>query len=180
MRSLLTASGIAIGIAAVVLLTSIGEGLHQYVMHEFSQFGTNIISIQPGTTQTHGGNVAAISNTRPLSIGDVEALKKLQNVVATNGVVQGNAEVEGNGRQRRTVIMGVGPHSPNIFEFYAAKGKFLPEDNPVSPRAFAVLGSTVRDELFGDTNPLGQAVRIGGHRFIVIGVMESKGQILGR
>jgi len=179
MRSFLTATGIAIGIAAVVLLTSIGEGLHQYVIGEFSQFGSNIISVQPGTSQTHGGNVAAISNTRPLSLEDAEALKRLQNVIAVNGVIQGNAEVEGNSRQRRTVINGVGPQSPIIFEYYPAKGKFLPDENTASPRAFAVLGSTVRDELFGDVNPLGQAIRIGGFRYIVIGVMESKGQVLG-
>lgn len=179
MRSALTATGIAIGIAAVVLLTSIGEGLHQFVIKEFSQFGSNIISIQPGTTQTHGGNVAALSTTRPLSIEDAESLKKLRQVVAVNGVVQGNAEVEGNGRQRRTTIYGVGPQSPVIFEFYPAIGKFLPDDNAVSPRPYAVLGSKVRQELFGDDNPLGQAIRIGGFRYRVIGVMESKGQILG-
>ena len=57
MRSFLTGLGIAIGIAAVILLTSIGEGLHQFVLQEFSQFGTNIISIQPGKTQTQGSNV---------------------------------------------------------------------------------------------------------------------------
>ncbi len=179
MRSILTAVGIAIGIAAVVLLTSIGEGLHQYVMGEFSQFGSNIISVQPGTTQTHGGNVAALSTTRPLALEDGEALKKIPQIVAVNSVVQGNAEVEGNARQRRTTIYGVGPQSPIVFEFYPAIGKFLPDDNTASPRPYAVLGSKVRDELFGDINPLGKLIRIGGNRFRVIGVMESKGQILG-
>ena len=179
MRSFLTATGIAIGIAAVVLLTSIGEGLHQYVLNEFSQFGSNIVSIQPGTSQTHGGNVAALSNTRPLSIEDGEALKKLSDILAVNSVVQGNAEIEGNNRQRRTTVYGVGPQSPQVFEFYPAVGKFLPDDNVISPRPYAVLGSTLRDELFGTENPLGQLIRIGGHRYRVIGVMESKGQILG-
>ncbi|MDX1811475.1 MAG: ABC transporter permease [Gammaproteobacteria bacterium] len=179
MRSSLTATGIAIGIAAVVLLTSIGEGLHQYVISEFSQFGTNIISVQPGTTQTHGGNVAALSNIRPLSLEDAEALKRLPGIIAANGVVQGNAEIEGNFRQRRTMVQGVGPQSPQVFEFFPAKGKFLPDDDITSPRPYAVLGSKLKDELFGDLNALGQPIRIGGHRYRVIGVMESKGQILG-
>lgn len=179
MRSSLTAIGIAIGIAAVVLLTSIGEGLHQYVLSEFSQFGTNIVTVQPGTTQTHGGSVAALSTTRPLSLEDSEVLNRIPGVIAVNGIVQGNAEVEGNSKQRRTTIYGVSPQSPQIFEFYPVQGKFLPEDNAVSPRPLAVLGSKVREELFGDTNPLGQLIRIGGYRYRVIGVMESKGQILG-
>lgn len=179
LRSFLTATGIAIGIAAVVLLTSIGEGLHQYVLHEFSQFGTNIISVQPGTVQTHGGNVAALSNIRPLTLEDAQALEKLFNVVAVNPVVQGNAEIEANGRQRRTTVYGVGPQSPEVFEFYPIKGKFLPNDNITSPRPFAVLGNKLRQELYGEKNPLGDMIRIGGYHFRVIGEMEPKGQILG-
>ena len=179
MRSFLTALGIAIGIAAVVLLTSIGEGLHQYVMKEFSQFGTNIIKVQPGTTSTHGSNVAALSTVRPLTLDDSEMLKKIPGIVAVDPVVQGNAEVENNHRQRRTTIYGVGPSFPVVYDINPSSGSFLPEDNQTSPRPYVVLGSKMRDELFGDSNPLGKPVRVGGQRYRVIGVMESKGQILG-
>ena len=65
MRSLLTALGIAVGIAAVVLLTSLGEGIHRYVLAEFTQFGTNLIAINPGKTTTAGMSGAMISNVRP-------------------------------------------------------------------------------------------------------------------
>jgi len=179
MRSVLTAIGIAVGIAAVVLLTSIGEGLHKYVMSEFSQFGSNIINIQPGTTQTHGGNVAALSNIRPLKIDDARAIEKLSQVIATNSVVQGNAEVEFYKKQRRTVVYGVNASFPQIFEIYPAIGKFLPDDDDISPRPYVVLGHKVKQELFANKNPLGEKVRLGGFRYRVIGVMESKGQILG-
>jgi len=179
MRSALTAIGIAVGIAAVVLLTSLGEGLHQYVMSEFSQFGSNIISIQPGTTQTHGGNVAALSNVRPLNIEDAQALKKLSAVFATNTGVQGTAEIESYKRKRRTVVYGSSADMTEIFSFKPAMGKFLPDDNAISPRPYVVLGHKVKQELYGDNNPLGEKVRIGGFRYRIIGVMESKGQILG-
>jgi len=179
MRSFLTALGISIGIAAVVLLTSIGEGLHQYVMSEFSQFGTNIIKVQPGTTQTHGGNVAALSSFRPLSLDDARVLEKIPGIIAVDALVQGNAEVEAHKRQRRTTIYGVGPQFHVVYDIKPSAGSFLPKDNLVSPRPYVVLGSKVRDELFENRNPLGQRIRVGGQRYLVIGVMESKGQILG-
>ena len=101
MRSFLTGLGIAIGIAAVILLTSIGEGLHQFVLAEFSQFGTNIIIIQPGKTQTQGGNVGIFGSVRPLSLDDADSLRHLPYVENVNPSVMGNAEVRFNGKTRR-------------------------------------------------------------------------------
>jgi len=179
MRSFLTALGISIGIAAVVLLTSIGEGLHKYVMGEFSQFGTNIIKVQPGKTKTHGANLASLSTVRPLSLEDAQALKRIPGIVAVDPLVQGNAEAETYQRQRRTTVYGVGPQFPIVYDIKPVSGSFLPDDDQISPRPFVVLGSKVRDELFDDRNPLGQRIRVGGQRYRVIGVMEPKGQILG-
>jgi putative ABC transport system permease protein len=179
MRSGLTALGIGIGVTAVVLLTSIGEGLQQYLMVEFTQFGTNIISVSPGKSTTFGGSTAAFNTTRPLSLADAEALKRVPYVISTNTSVVGNAEVEGNGRSRRTMVSGSSPNMPLVLSFSVALGEFLPRDDQAAPRPFVVLGSKVRSELFGSMNPLGERVRIGGSRFRVIGVMESKGTILG-
>lgn len=179
MRSLLTALGIAVGITAVVLLTSIGEGLHQYVLDEFSQFGANTISIQPGHTTTHGGSVGVIGTTRPLTLDDAQALTRISNAVAVNSSVQGNAEIESNGRRRRTTVYGVSETFPLVFRAKTTVGQFLPADDPSSPRAFVVLGSKVRAELFDQASPLGQHIRIGGQRYTVIGAFEAKGQILG-
>lgn len=179
LRSGLTALGIAVGIAAVVLLTSMGEGLHRYVVAEFSQFGTNIIAINPGKITTTGFSGAMISNVRPLTLDDSEAMKRIPQITATVPVIQGNAAIEGGGLQRRTMVLGVGPDLPQVWLFDVAAGQFLPDDDPQSARAFVVLGSKVKDELFGDDIPLGEIVRIGGFRFRVIGVMESKGQLLG-
>lgn len=179
LRSALTALGIAIGVFAVVLLTAIGEGVQQFMLSEFTQFGTHLIGVNPGKTTTMGGSIGVFGSTRPLTLDDAEALATLPEVVAVEPVVAGNAEVEGNGRTRRTLIYGVGGHFPEVFSFTVAQGRFLPDDDPRAARAYAVLGSTLYSELFGDTNPLGARIRVGGQRYRVIGVMESKGQVLG-
>ncbi len=179
LRSFLTALGIAVGIAAVVLLTSLGEGIHRFVLAEFTQFGTNLIGIAPGKTTTAGISGAIISNVRPMTLDDAQAMKRIPAVVAAVPVVQGNAAVEFGQRSRRTFIFGVGPEAPQVWRFNVASGQFLPADDPRSPRALAVLGSKVNTELFGNRNSLGQRVRIGGERYRVVGVMESKGQMLG-
>ena len=178
-RTFLTTLGIAIGIAAVVLLTSIGEGVNQFVVTQFTQFGTTIVQIQPGKTTTFGSSLGAINTTRPLSIDDTIALSRLPDIEAAVGFVVGNAEVEGNQRQRRTTIYGTDADFPKVFSFDIAIGEFLPRDNPHSPRPTAVLGSKMRHELFADSNPLGEFIRIAGNRYRVVGVMESKGQMLG-
>jgi len=179
MRSFLTALGVAVGIASVVLLTSIGEGVHRFVLSEFTQFGTNLMAITPGKAATAGVSGALISNVRPLSINDALALERIPRIRGVVPFVQGNAPVEFGKRARRTYVFGVGPEVPDVWKMKVAIGRFLPEDDPRAARPFAVLGSKVRDELFGAKNPLGQRIRIGGERFRVIGVMESKGQMLG-
>ncbi len=179
LRSMLTTLGIAIGIGAVVLLTSIGEGIHRFVLEEFTQFGTTIVAINPGKATTFGGSIGAFGTVRPLSIEDAQALERTPYARSVVALTQGNAEVEGNQRTRRTTVYGVGPAFPETFSFGVAAGLFLPEDDPRAPRAFAVLGAKLKDELFGPLNPLGQRIRVGGERYRVIGVMQAKGQVLG-
>ncbi len=179
LRSLLTMLGISVGIMAVIILTSIGEGLHKFILAEFTQFGTTLVAINPGKTDTMGMSMGVFGSERPLSIEDAEALKKLPFAEAVVGFIQGNAEVEGNQRTRRTTIYGAGAQFPEAFKMPVELGRFLPDDNPLAPRALAVLGSKVRDELFGQLNPIGQRIRIGGDRYRIVGVMQSKGQVLG-
>jgi putative ABC transport system permease protein len=179
LRSFLTGLGIAVGIAAVILLTSIGEGLHQFVLSEFSQFGTNLISIQPGKKQTHGASVGIFGSVRPLTLEDAESLRRLPYIEYVNPSVQGNAEVSFSGRTRRTTVNGVGHEMPQALRIFVRTGRFLPNEEPSQARAFVVLGAKVRQELFGSTNPLGAYLRVGGQRFRVIGVMEAKGSVLG-
>lgn len=179
LRSTLTALGITIGIASVVLLTAIGAGIHRFVLEEFTQFGTNIIAVNPGKATTHGGSVGVFGTERPLSIDDALALERLPGVIASEPVVAGNATVEGGTRSRRGNVYGVGTRFPTVFTFEVARGRFLPADDPRNARSFAVLGHKMAQELFGAASPLGERLRIGGDRYRVIGVMKEKGQILG-
>ncbi len=179
MRSVLTGLGISVGIAAVVLLTSIGEGVHKYVLGEFTQFGTNLIAVTPGKTSTFGISGAIVNNVRPLSLEDANALSRLPGVEAVVPMIQGNAAVEFGKHTRRSMVFGVGPAVPEVWSMHATQGRFLPDDDPRYARSFAVLGSKMRDELFGNNSPLGRRIRVGSESFRVIGVMEPKGQMLG-
>ncbi len=179
LRSFLTALGIAVGVGAVVLLTSIGEGVHRFVMSEFTQFGTNLIAINPGKSETLGLSGAILGTIRPLSIRDATALARVPHVEALAPILHGNVEMQAGERTRRTNVIGSVAAIPRVFRFSVASGRFLPPDDTEAPRAYVVLGSRVHRELFGEASPLGARVRVGGERYRVIGVMESKGQLLG-
>lgn len=178
LRSLLTALGISVGIAAVTLLTSIGEGIRDYLMESFSQFGTRIIAVYPGKTETHG-MAGLLTTVRPLSLDDTRELGRLPHVDSVVPVVQGTAKIEAGRYSRDTDVYGVGPEMDQAWRFEVATGRFLPGDDLENSRYFVVLGSKVREELFRGRNPLGALVRISGSRFRVTGTMASKGQLLG-
>jgi len=179
LRSLLTAGGVAIGIAAVILLTSIGTGIHRFVLAEFTQFGTHLLAVTPGKTTTAGISGAVIGSVKPLTLEDAESLRTLSQVRGIVAVLQGNAEAEAGSRQRRTTVIGTGHEAPEVWRFGPAIGNFLPADDVNSARALAVLGAKLSQELFGAANPLGARIRVGGQTFRVIGVMQTKGQVLG-
>jgi putative ABC transport system permease protein len=180
MRSFLTSLGIAIGVICVIFLTGVGEGMQSYIISQFSQFGTNIIGISPGKTETMGMPMGAIGGTtRPLTFEDAEALERLPIVDVAVPVSGGSAEIEYKDRKRRSMVIGTGADYDVIVKATDMLGEYLPHDNPKSPRSLAVLGPKMRDELFYDTNALGQIVRVNSERFRVIGVLPPKGDFLG-
>ena len=180
LRSFLTLLGIAVGIASVILLTSIGEGIHRFVLAEFTQFGTNIASISPGKVKTSGPAPTGIpTSVRPLTLDDARVLRNLPHVTGLTATVWGNTEVGANGRLRRTTVNGVGPDMLKVYSIRVRTGQFLPDEALENARAFVVLGAKLKTELFGSANPLGARVRVGSLQFRVIGVLEAKGQFLG-
>lgn len=180
LRSFLTLLGIAVGIAAVILLTSIGEGIHRFVLAEFTQFGTNIASVSPGKVKTSGPAPTGIpTSVRPLTLDDARDLARLPHVTGMTAMVWGNTEVGGNGRLRRTTVNGVGADMLKVYSMTVKSGQFLPDESLENARAFVVLGAKLKAELFGSANPLGARVRVGNLQFRVIGVLEAKGQFLG-
>ncbi|MBV1790555.1 ABC transporter permease [Marinobacterium sp. D7] len=177
MRSALTILGIAIGIAAVLMLTTLGEGLRLYVLENFSQFGSRIVAVTPGKAQT-GGMGGILSSTRPISLEDAQSLRTLPYAIHVVPIVQGAGAIEYGNRVRHTDILGTGPDAAAAWQFNVVLGRYLPDSGGYS-QPFAVLGHKVRNELFGETNPLGRFIRVGGERYRVVGVMEEKGQMLG-
>jgi len=179
LRTALSMLGIAIGIAAVILLTSIGEGTRRYVLDQFTQFGTNIVAINPGRTETIGIPGALGGTTHKLTIEDAEALRRIPGVEDLVPMALGQARVEANGRGRSVYIYGTTATLPSVLKLNVRQGSFLPPGDPRRGAPVAVLGPTLKRELFGDTNPLGRFVRIADTRLRVIGIMAPKGQMLG-
>lgn len=179
LRSILSMLGIAVGVASVIMLTSLGEGARRYMVSEFSQFGTNMLTVNPGKTETIGVPGVFGGTTRKLTIEDAAALARLPILETVVPIAFGQARVEGNGRGRSVFIYGSTVDLPAVLKFSVGQGQFLPGGDPRRGSSVAVLGPKLKRELFGEENALGRFVRIAGARLRVIGVMEPKGQILG-
>jgi putative ABC transport system permease protein len=178
LRSGLTVLGIVIGIASVILLTSLGEGARRTILADFTQFGTNIMAINKGRRTTSG--IPGLGGTvRRLTVEDAEALRRVRGVELVLCGAYGTARVEFGERGRDVLVSGVTAEMPEMFRFRVRQGRFLPPGDPRRGSPVAVLGPTLKRELFGESSALGRHVRIGGGRFLVVGVMEPKGQFLG-
>jgi len=179
LRSFLSILGVAIGIGAVIVLTSIGEGTRRYLLATFTQFGTNILAINPGKVETAGVPGVFGGSTQKLTLEDAEAIRRLPDVHAVVSLAMGQARVEGGGKGRSVFIYGTNSELPAVWNFPVGQGSFLPEVDPRRGSMVAVLGPTLKRELFGEENALGRFVRIADFRLRVIGVMAPKGRLLG-
>ncbi len=179
LRSLLSMLGIAIGVAAVIMLTSLGEGVRRHMDSEFAEFGTNILQVNPGKVETSGMPGIFGGTTQKLTIDDAEAIARLPILDEVIPLSVGQARVEGGGRGRSVIIYGTTSDFPIVLKAAIGQGSFLPPGDPRRGSPVAVLGPKLKRELFADENALGEFVRIAGARLRVIGVMQPKGQILG-
>jgi putative ABC transport system permease protein len=170
----------AIGVAAVVVLTALGEGARRYVTGEFAALGSNLLVVLPGKTETTGTAPVLGGTQRDLTIEDAEAiLRHCPRVRRLAPISVGSARVGFGDRRREVTVLGGTPDLLRVRRLEVAVGRFLPEIDPGRGAPMAVIGQTVRRELFGAENPLGRPIRIGDMRFRVVGVMASKGQSLG-
>jgi putative ABC transport system permease protein len=171
--------GVAIGIAAVILLTSIGEGTRRYLLNEFTQFGTNLLAVNPGKVETGGIPGIMGGTTHKLTLDDAEAIRRLPDVQAVVSVAMGTARVESGRRGRSVPIYGATSELPGVWNFQLGQGEFIPAGDPRRGSLVAVLGPKLKRELFGDENALGRFVRVADVRLRVIGVMAPRGRMLG-
>ncbi len=180
-RAMLMVLSMAIGVAAVVVLTALGEGARRYIVNQFSALGTNLLIVFPGRTETGGtGTGMLIGQTpRDLTLDDALALTRSPAVAAVAPLTIGTALLSYGGRSRETTVLGTSAHWKDIRRIEMQAGSFLPAGDPRAATPVCVIGDTVRDELFGSEVAVGKLVRVGDRRYRVIGVMAAHGESLG-
>lgn len=179
-RTLLMLLAMAIGVGSVVILSTLGEGARRYVVGQFSSLGTNLLIILPGRSETVGGPPPLLGVTpRDLTLDDAMSLLRTSMVRYVAPLAVGAAPVSWGVREREVTILGSTPHLYQVRQLTMAQGRFLPEGDPTRAASVCVLGYKIKQELFGNAQALGEAVRIGDRRFRVIGVLAQKGQSVG-
>ena len=180
LRSLLSLLGVAIGVGAVVLLTSLGEGARRYVTGQFESLGTNLVIVIPGKTETQGALPGIGGAPNDLTIDDARALRRrLPQVNRVVPVVVGPETVSRRERQRQVVVIGATHEFLQVRRLALGQGSFLPELDEERSLPVTVLGATLARELFPDQQAVGQVVRIGGWRMRVLGVLAAGGTKVG-
>jgi len=180
LRSVLTMLGVIIGVAAVILLVSLGEGTKNYVEEQFAGLGANILIVTPGKVETRGGPPIIGAARHKLTLDDSRILEKKGSLFGgVAPVVLGAAEVRLGSRSRNVTVLGVTQDFSSVRNIHVEVGSFVTDSDVEAKRRVCMLGRTVKRELFGNANALGQVVKIAGARFRVTGVMEQKGVSLG-
>lgn len=176
MRSLLTALGIIIGVAAVVVMVALGDGAQIQVEQQISSLGSNLIIIFPGSISSRGIRMGAGSINR-FTMEDVKRIQDEATLIkAVTPIIRTGGQVIGGVGNWSTQIQGVAPNFLEIRDWPLASGDFFTEKDMISRAKVAVLGQTVVKQLFSNEDPIGQKIRIRNVPFRVIGVLTSKGQ----
>nr|WP_319563568.1 ABC transporter permease [uncultured Rhodoferax sp.] len=178
LRAALLMLAMSIGVAAVVVLTALGDGARRYVMNEFSSLGSNLVIVLPGRSQTGGFNPgnAITSTPRDLSIDDALALQRTSAVRRLAPLTVGTSEISVGGKLREVMVAGTVAEYMQVRQMAMAQGRFLAAGDWHRGASEAVIGAKVRDEMFGNAPALGQLVRLGDRRFRIVGVLAPSGQ----
>ena len=179
-RSVLSMLGVTVGVAAVVILTALGEGARRYVVQQFASLGTNLLIVFPGRNETTGmfPGVGGVPND--LTLGDTAALaREVREARLVVPISMGNETVSHGERRRQLVVLGTTHDFLEARELRVQSGRFLPQGEMERGTSVAVVGTKVVEELFAGESPLGRVMRIGDWRMRVIGVLEGKGHQIG-
>ncbi len=176
LRSALAMLGVIIGVASVIVLVSISEGTKRAVEEQIASFGANLLIIRPGSSM-FGGRRGGAGTADPLTDGDVEALRnEIAGLAGVSGEVSTASTVVFGGVNWSTRIQGVNPDYFSARGWTIEQGRAFSGAEEQSGRRYAVIGQTIINELFDGADPLGQAIRIGGQPFEIIGTVEAKGE----
>ncbi|MBN2322149.1 MAG: ABC transporter permease [Spirochaetes bacterium] len=176
MRSALTMLGIIIGVGAVIIMVSIGTGTQVEIENQITSLGTNLLMVLPGSAESRGvrGGAGSLST---LTIRDVKKLESEATLLSyISPVIRSSRQAVSEGNNWQTSVNGVSPEYLEIRDWKVEDGAFFTERDVKTKKKVAVLGQTVKEELFGDVSPVGKKIRIGSVPFTVIGLMEKKGQ----
>jgi len=175
MRSILTALGIIIGVAAVITMVSIGNGAKAMVEAQVAALGQNLITVMPGSFSS-GGMRSGFGFSPTLFPEDFEAIANdVENIDGASPEVRDSQQVLANGLNWRTNVNGVGPDYPYVKNWPLTAGAMFSEQEVKSLAKVAVIGKVVAEQLFPTEDPVGQTIRIRNLPFRVIGVLGPKG-----
>ena len=180
LRTSMSLLGVAIGVAAVVILTALGEGARRYVTGQFASLGSNLIILIPGRNETTGvfPGVGGVPND--LTIDDARVLERtLPNLRVLAPISMANETVAYRERRRQVMVVGTTHAYLETRQLQMARGRFLPPGEMQRGGPQVVLGNTLAEELFRDESALGSVLRIGDWRMRVIGVLDSFGTQMG-
>ena len=176
MRSVLTSLGIIIGVAAVIVMLSIGNGAQISLQNEMRSMGTNLIMIRSGSS-TSGGARMGHGSQPTLKNGDANAIEeKVAAIHLASPVVNDSGQIVYGNTNWATNIVGTDNRYFEIKEWNLAYGRYFTEADLKNANKVAILGQTVVKELFGDMDPLGKTIRVKGIPFTVIGALTARGQ----
>ena len=174
LRSLLTMLGIIIGVAAVIALVSIGNGVKQDIEDSISSLGSNLLVVMPGAPRTPGVRPSQ-GSMKSLKISDYEAIAKLEGVKAASPMTNGSYVVIYQNKNWTTSVAGVNANFQDVNNWTMTSGRFFSDKNVQNRERVAVVGQTVVKNLFTDEDPVGKEIRVKNIPFRVIGVLKSKG-----
>ena len=174
LRSLLTMLGIIIGVAAVIALVSIGNGVKQDIEDSISSLGSNLLVVMPGAPRTPGARPSQ-GSMKSLKISDYEAIAKLEGVKAASPMTNGSYVVIYQNKNWTTSVAGVNSNFQDVNNWTMTSGRFFSDKNVQNRERVAVVGQTVVKNLFTDEDPVGKEIRVKNIPFRVIGVLKSKG-----
>lgn len=174
LRALLTMLGIIIGVAAVIALVSIGNGVKQDIEDSISSLGSNLLVVLPGAPRTPGARPSQ-GSMKSLKISDYEAIAKLEGVKAASPMTNGSYVVIYQNKNWTTSVAGVNSNFQDVNNWTMTSGRFFSDKNVQNRERVAVVGQTVVKNLFADEDPVGKEIRVKNIPFRVIGVLKSKG-----
>jgi len=175
MRAALTVLGIVIGVAAVIATLAIGQGARAQVQRQIRALGANVMTVRPGTVST-GGVRMGMGGVTTMTAEDAEAVRReCPAVAAVTPMVQRGAQVVFGNMNWGTSVQGVGPEFTDIRQWPVETGAMFSDADVRGSAKVCVLGSKVREQLFGDSDPVGSTIRIRDIPFRVVGVLSYKG-----